>query len=75
MGCRTDERLSEGLPLTQDTIPDRPQALVSPEAEKKVVNPKTALLYQYLAIRMLEQLNWYLPLVLKPIVAAVTLDI
>ena len=57
MGCRTDERLSEGLPLTQDTIPDRPQALVSPEAEKKVVNPKTALLYQYLAIRMLEQLT------------------
>ena len=55
MGCRTDERLSEGLPLTQDTIPDRPQALVSPEAEKKVVNPKTALLYQYLAIRMLER--------------------
>ena len=47
-GCRTDEKPPEGLPLTEDTIPDRPQALVSPEAEQKVVNPKTALLYRYL---------------------------
>ena len=45
-GCRTDEKPPEGLPLTEDTIPDRPQALVSPEAEQKVVNPKTALLYR-----------------------------
>ena len=47
-GCRTDEKPPEGLPLTEDTIPDRPQALVSLEAEQKVVNPKTALLYRYL---------------------------
>ena len=47
-GCRTDEKPPEGLHLTEDTIPDRPQALVSPEVEQKVVNPKTALLYRYL---------------------------
>ena len=49
MGCRTDERPAEGLLHTQDTILDRPQALVSPVADEKVVNPKIALLYWYLA--------------------------
>ena len=54
MGCRADERPAEGLLHTQNTILDRPQALVSPVADEKVVNPKIALLYWYLPIRMLE---------------------